>query len=138
MAKKNKGPRISGQPQSQRQLRVGELIRHALIEALSRGVIYDPVIEDSHPTISEVRPSPDLKRATVFVAPLGGGDATELLKVLKQKSGMLRSEVSRRVTLKYTPDLAFVADDSFDRASDLGRLMHSPGVARDLASDEEE
>ena len=138
MPKKNKGPRVSGQPQSQRQLRVGELVRKALIESLTRGVIYDPIIEDAQPTISEVRASPDLKRATVYVAPLGGGDPSALLKALNNKGGQLRSEVGRKVNLRYTPALSFVADDSFDRASDLNSLIHSPDVARDLQDEAEE
>ncbi len=132
MPKRQKGPRVSGQPQSQRQLRVGELVRKALIESLARGVIYDPIIEDAQPTISEVRASPDLKRATVYVSPLGGGDPSALLKALKNRAGLLRAEVSRKVNLRVTPALSFVADDSFDRASDLNELIHSPDVARDL------
>ncbi|MGB0920032.1 MAG: 30S ribosome-binding factor RbfA [Alphaproteobacteria bacterium] len=136
MPKRQKGPRVSGQPQSQRQLRVGEVVRKALVESLARGVIYDPIIEDAKPTISEVRASPDLKRASVYVSPLGGGDPTALLKALNNRGGLLRAEVSRKVNLRVTPALSFVADESFDRASNLNNLIHSPDVARDLTLDD--
>lgn len=138
MPKRQKGPRVSGQAQTQRQLRVGELIRHALIASLARGVVYDPIIEDAAPTISEVRASPDLKRATVYVAPLGGGDPAALLKALNKRGGLLRAEISRKINLRFTPALHFVADESFDRASDLNNLIYSPDVARDLKAEQED
>ncbi|MDX2100960.1 MAG: 30S ribosome-binding factor RbfA [Alphaproteobacteria bacterium] len=119
--------RSRGGPPSQRQLRVGEAVRHALVAVLARGEVRDPGLEalghGTLVTVSEVRMSPDLKHATCFVTPLGGGDATELVRALKRVAPWLRAEVARAVTLKFAPDLHFQPDTSFDDAARLDQLI---------------
>lgn len=117
---------------SNRQLKVGEELRHALAWVLERGDLADPALATTPITVTEVRASPDLRQATVFVVPLGGGDPTEVLAALKRARPLLRHEIARRVALKYVPDLSFAADTSFDTASHIDRLLHRPEVARDL------
>src|SRR6476661_394380 len=117
---------------SQRQLRVGELIRHELSAMLSRGDVHDPVIEQHLITIPEVRMSPDLRLATVYVMPLGGRDEKDVLEALDRNKRYLRGEIARRVNLKFAPDLRFRTDDRFDEAARIEKLLHSPQVARDL------
>ncbi|MFP3943785.1 MAG: 30S ribosome-binding factor RbfA [Alphaproteobacteria bacterium] len=119
---------------SQRQLRVGELIRHTLSEIFARGELRDPDVENTIITVSEVRVSPDLKNATVFVAPLGGGDAGPLLKGLKRSRRYLRGELGRRIETKFTPDLTFIEDTSFDEAQRVEDLLRSEKVAADLTA----
>lgn len=121
---------------SQRQLRAGELVRRALAEIVARGDIQDPDLMGRPITISEVRMSPDLRHALCFVAPLGGGDATGIATALTRVRAYLRGQLSREVTFKFMPDLAFEPDVSFDRAEAVDRLLHSPKVARDLASED--
>jgi len=117
---------------SQRQLRVGELVRHALAEVLSRGEAADEVLS-SHPiTVPEVRMSPDLKLATAYVMPLGGRDQKKVLEALERNKKYLRSEVVRRVKMKFAPDLRFLIDERFDEAERIERLLRSPEVLRDL------
>jgi ribosome-binding factor A len=117
---------------SQRQLRVAEEIRYALAMAMERGDIHDPVLAATPVTFTEVRVSPDLKNATAFITPLGGGDATEVLKALKRATPFLRHEVARKVTMKYVPKLSFQPDTSFDEFRHIDELLHSPEVRRDL------
>ncbi|SDH38374.1 30S ribosome-binding factor RbfA [Roseospirillum parvum] len=117
---------------SNRQLKVGEELRHALAWVLERGDLADPGLAQTPVTVTEVRASPDLRQATVFVVPLGGGDATEVLAALKRARPLLRHEIARRVVLKYVPDLSFAADTSFDTAAHIDHLLHRPEVARDL------
>ena len=117
---------------SQRQLRAGEVIRHALAEILQRGEIIDPVLETRVVTIPEVRMSPDLKWATVFVMPLGGQDLEPVLEALRRNRKPLRGELARRVKLKFMPDLRFEPDRTFDEADRMSALLRSPSVARDL------
>jgi ribosome-binding factor A len=122
---------------SQRQLRVGELIRHALAEVLARGEAPDEVLA-SHPiTVPEVRMSPDLRLATVYVMPLGGRDQQAVLSALDRNKKFLRGEVVHRVSLKFAPELRFRIDERFDEAERIDRLLRSPEVARDLKKDEE-
>lgn len=123
---------------SQRQLRVGELMRHELAAILQRGDIADPVLETHPVTISEVRLSPDLKIATVFVMPLGGRDVRTVVKALAFNRRFLRGLLGKRLALKFTPDLRFLADETFDRAAETDRLLRSPQVARDLAEEGDE
>ena len=127
---------------SQRQQRVAELVRHALAEVLGRGDIQDPVLNQHVVTIPEVRMSPDLKLATAFVMPLGGGDERPVLEALERNRKVLRQEVARRVDLKFAPDLRFLRDESFDEAARIDALLRSEKVRRDLeqgaASDETE
>lgn len=116
---------------SQRQLRVGELIRHELAAILSRGDIHDDVLA-SHPvSVPEVRMSPDLKIATAYVMPLGGRDERPVLAALEKHRKLLRTEVARRVNLKFAPDLRFRRDESFDEAARIDALLRSEKVVRD-------
>lgn len=122
------GPRAP----SQRQLRVGELVRHAVAELLARGEIMDPEVAELMITVPEVRMSPDLKNATVFVTPLGGGDAKAAVKALERHRRWIRGQVAHKVNLKYAPDLVFRFDDRFDETARIDALLRSPDVAQDL------
>ena len=113
----------AGAGQSQRQLRVGEGLRHVLAELLLRGEIHDPVIADSHLTISEVRMTPDLRHATVFATELGGELSAGLSEALARVAPRLRGEVARRLHLKYAPELSFRADPSFREAARIEALL---------------
>lgn len=124
-------------PPSQRQLRVGEEIRHALALIFERGDFRDPDLASAHVTVTEVRASPDLKHMTVFVTPLGGGDAAPLLAALKRAAPFLRGQVAKAVRTKYAPDLVFRADTTIDAAARIEALFHSPEVQRDLKRDED-
>ena len=117
---------------SQRQLKVGELIRHALAEILSRGDVLDEVLSRHSLTVPEVRMTPDLKLATAYVMPLGGGDADEVVAHLEQHKRFLRGELAPRVKLKFMPELRFKVDTSFESSSRIDALLASPRVARDL------
>lgn len=123
---------------SVRLLRVGEQVRHALSDILMRGDVHDEVLASHSVSITEVRMSPDLRHATVFVKPLLGADEAEVIKALKKNVRYLRGEVSRRVNTKYAADLKFLPDESFDEGSHIDRLLRSPKVARDLHGDEQE
>ena len=114
-------------------LRVGELIRHVLAECLSRGLVAEPVLETSVVTIPEVRMSPDLKLATVYVMPLGGQNVEPVLAALDRNKKLLRAEVAHKVNLRFAPDLRFRVDDSFDKSLRIDALLDSPDVKRDLA-----
>ena len=128
-----RGHRPSGQSaQSQRQLRVGELVRHALSEILMRGDVQDPALAGVVVTVPEVRMSPDLRVATAYVAPLGGQKGEALVEALTRHARFLRGEVAHRVTLKFAPELRFRLDDRFERASRLDALLRSEPVRRDL------
>ncbi len=122
---------------SQRQLRVGEVLRHALAELLARVEIDDPELSGTSVTVTEVRPSPDLKHAAVFVAPLGGIRQKEIQTALNRHTRFLRGEVARRVSLKFMPDLRFMLDTSFDESGKIDAILRSPDVVRDLGSDDE-
>ena len=128
MAKK---PNSQGSGPSQRQLRVGELIRHALAEMLARGDIHDDVLAKHVVTVPEVRLSPDLKLATCYIMPLGGQDIAPVLKALDANKRYIRGEVAHRVNLKYAPDLRFRQDESFDEAARIDALLDSEAVRRD-------
>lgn len=120
---------------SQRQLRVGELIRRRLSEVLARGEVRDPDLSDLSITVSEVRLSPDLRAATAFVLPLGGAGGAGALAALGRNRGELRHLVARALDLKFAPDLRFVLDDSFDRMDATRRMLEEPRVRRDLGGD---
>lgn len=122
---------------SQRQLKAGELIRHALVDILAREDFRDPDLAGQSVTVGEVRCSPDLKHATAFVAPLGPGDADKLAAGLNRASAFLRGRLGREIELKFTPNLHFVADASYDEASRIDALLRRPEVARDLDEDGE-
>ncbi len=135
MSKKTKA--ASAAP-SQRMLRVAELIRHKLAEMLSRGDIHDDVLAGSVITVPEVRLSPDLKIATVYIMPLGGEDSKPAIEALARNKRFIRGEIARTINLKYAPDLRFLRDETFDEASRIDRLLRSPKVQQDLKSDGEE
>src|SRR5437660_4266345 len=105
-----------GRGPSQRQLRVGELVRHTLADMLTRGEVHDPVIEGHMITVPEVRMSPDLRLATIYVMPLGGRDVEEVITALERNRRYLRGEIARRVNLKFAPDIRFRPDERFDEA----------------------
>ncbi len=121
-----------GHAPSQRQLRVGEEIRHSLATVLERGELRDPGLQGTPLTVTEVRATPDLRHATVYVVPLGGGDCAEALKALNRARPYLRRQIARAVHLKYAPDLHFRADETFDEASHINTLMHNPHVSQDI------
>ncbi|MCC7428382.1 MAG: 30S ribosome-binding factor RbfA [Alphaproteobacteria bacterium] len=118
---------------SQRQLRVAESIRHILAELFARAPFRDPELARAHITITEVRTSPDLRHAHVYVAPLGGGDAQALVAALERAKAFLRGEVAHAMRLKFAPDLHFLAETAIDHAAHIDALLHRPDVARDLA-----
>jgi ribosome-binding factor A len=117
---------------SQRQLRVGELVRHALAEMLTRGEVHDPVIEKHLVTVPEVRMTADLRLATVYVMPLGGRDAEEVVAAFERHKKFLRAELAHRINLKFAPDIRFRVDERFAEADRIEKLLHSPEVKRDL------
>jgi ribosome-binding factor A len=117
---------------SQRQLRVGELIRHALAEMLSRGEVHDPVIEGNVITVPEVRMTADLRLATIYVMPLGGRKTDAVLAALARNQRFLRGEIARRVNLKFAPEIRFRLDERFDEAERIEKLLRTPAVRRDL------
>ena len=129
---RNKHHRESTPGGSQRQLRVGELIRHAVAEMLSRGDVHDPVIEGHLITVPEVRMSPDLRLATIYVMPLGGKDVQEVIEALERNKRYLRGEIAQRVNLKFAPDIRFRIDERFDEAERIEKLLRAPEVQRDL------
>jgi ribosome-binding factor A len=129
--------RKKGKAPSQRQLRVGEELRHILAELLGRGDLHDPALAGKSITVSEVRSSPDMRHATVFVMPLGGkGDVAEIVAALNHAGPYLSHEVGRRITMKFTPRLHFELDQVFDEALHIETLLHQPAVARDLIRDD--
>jgi len=123
---------------SQRQLRVGEIVRHAIADILSQGSVHDPDLEGHIITVPEVRMSPDLKLATIYVMPLGGRDTGVVLAALERNKKFLRGEVARRVNLKFAPDVRFRVDERFDEAERIEKLLRTPAVQRDLAPDSPE
>ena len=122
---------------SVRLLRVGEQVRHALSEILMRGDVHDETLASHSVSVTEVRMSPDLRHATVFVKPLLGADEEAVLKALRKHVRYLRGEVSKRVNTKYAADLKFLADESFDEGSRIDSLLRAPKVAQDLPGDEQ-
>ena len=129
-------PRSTMSGPSQRMLRVGEQVRHALSETLQRGEILDPLIENSVVSVSEVRMSPDLKIATAFVSPLGAGDADAVVEALNKHAKFVRGRVSGALRqMKYMPEFRFRLDTSYDNFQKINELLHSPEVARDLGPD---
>ena len=113
-------------------MRVGELVRHAISEILAQGNVHDPVLEGHLVTVPEVRMSPDLKLATIYVMPLGGRDVGEVVAALERNKKFLRGEIAHRVNLKFAPDIRFRADERFDEAERIEKLLRTPAVQRDL------
>ena len=120
---------------SQRQLRVGELIRHALADILQRGEVHDPALEGMVVTVPEVRVTPDLKLATVFLMPLGGKGADTVVDVFDRNKRFLRGEIAHRINLRYAPDLRFQLDTSFAEGDRVDALLRRPEVKRGLGGD---
>lgn len=129
---KNKTHEGSGP--SQRQLRVGELIRRALSEVLARGDVHDPDLNRLSITVGEVRTSPDLRIATAYVLPLGGKGRDEVLKLLSRNKGELRRVISKKLALKFAPDLRFQLDQTFDQMDDTRRMLEQDAVRRDTGA----
>jgi len=122
----------AGAEPSQRQLRVGELVRHTLSDMLTRGEIHDPVIEGHLITVPEVQMTADLRLATIYVMPLGGHDREAVLGALERNKRFLRGEISHRINLKFAPDIRFRIDERFDEAERIDKLLRTPAVRRDL------
>jgi len=123
---------------SQRQLRVGELVRHALADMLTRGEVHDPVIEGHLITVPEVRMTADLRLATIYVMPLGGRDAEEVVAAFERHKKFLRAELAHRINLKFAPDIRFRVDERFAEAERIEKLLRSPQVQRDLKHEDDE
>jgi len=117
---------------SQRALRVGEVIRHAVSELLTRGDVHDPVLEGHLITVPEVRMSADLRLATIYIMPLGGRDVEEVLEALERHKRFLRGEIAHHVNLKFAPEIRFRIDERFDEAERIEKLLRTPAVQRDL------
>ncbi len=128
----------SPEGKSVRLLRVGEQVRHALSDILMRGEVHDDVLASHSVSVTEVRMSPDLRHATVFVKPLLGADEAAVLKALRTNTAFLQRSVATRVNTKYAAKLKFLVDESFDQGSHIDTILRSPTVARDLGLDEEE
>ena len=127
----NRFPQGQGQGPSQRQLRVGELIRRTLSDVLLRGDVHDPDLNRHSITVGEVRTSPDLKVATAYVLPLGGNGQEDVLKLLARNKGELRRLMAKKLVLKYAPDLRFQLDETFDRMDETRRMLAQDVVRRD-------
>ena len=123
---------------SQRQLRVGEQVRHAIAEILAQGSVHDADLEGHIITVPEVRMSPDLKLATIYVMPLGGRDTELVIAALERNKKFLRGEVARRVNLKFAPDIRFRVDERFDEAERIEKLLRTPAVQKDLDKNPEQ
>jgi ribosome-binding factor A len=123
---------------SQRMLRMGELVRHALAEVFSRGDVHDPVLEAHVITIPEVAMTPDLRHATAYVMPLGGKDARAVLDALNRNKKYMRGVIAKKIQAKFTPDLHFRIDERFDRAEKIDKLLRQPEVQRDLKREDDE
>jgi len=136
--RKHEGRREGAAGSSQRQLRVSELVRHALADILSHGVVHDPELAGYIITVPEVRMSPDLRLATIYVMPLGGQGLETVIAALDRNKKFLRGEIAHRVNLKFAPDIRFHADDRFDEAERIDRLLRTPAVQKDLKPDSEE
>ena len=122
---------------SQRQLRVGEMLRHALADILRQNDIRDPDLDGVSVTITQVKPSPDMRYATVYCEPLGGENAKVIIAALNRHKGFLRGEMGHRIATKFTPELRFVEDESFAEAEKIETILKSERVSRDLAADGE-
>jgi ribosome-binding factor A len=123
---------------SQRQLRVGELVRHAVAELLTRGDVHDPVIEGHLITVPEVRMTPDLRLATIYIMPLAGRDTDKVIAAFERNKKFIRGEIAHAVNLKFAPDIRFHIDNRFEEAERIDKLLRSPEVKRDLDDEGED
>jgi ribosome-binding factor A len=121
---------------TQRQLRAGELVRHALVEILREEALVDPSLAGVSVTVTEVRMSPDLRHAHCFVEPLGGDGAAAVVAGLNRTAKFLRGRLGRAIEMKFTPDLKFIHDESFNEAARIDRLFEDPKIRQDLAEDD--
>ena len=128
---------FGAQGRSQRQLRVGEELRHALAQLLRPGELRDPALFDANVTVTEVQLSPDLRNATAFVMPLGGANAADIIAGLRRSAPYLKGQVARAVRLRRVPNLTFALDSAFDSAHRIATLLHSETVKRDLHPDDD-
>jgi ribosome-binding factor A len=136
--KRDSGRGSSTNGSSQRQLRVSELVRHAIADILGQGGVHDPALEGHIITVPEVRMSPDLKLATIYIMPLGGRGTDEVIDALERNKKFLRGEVAHRVNLKFAPDIRFRVDERFDEAERIEKLLRTPAVQRDLKTDSDD
>lgn len=134
---KSRGHKPQASGPTQRQLRAGELVRHALVEILREEDFPEEALQGVSVTVTEVRVSPDLRHAIVFAEPLGGGHAGEVIQALNRHARFLRGRLGHAIAMKFTPDLKFVHDESFDEAERISRLFDDPRVQADLAKDDE-
>lgn len=132
-----KNSKFAGAGPSQRQLRVGELIRRTLSDILNRGEIHDPDLNRLSITVSEVRVTPDLRIATAFVLPLGGENKEEAIAALARNKWQIRQTITKQMSVKHSPDIRFLIDDTFDRMDETNRLFAKEDVRRDLAADDD-
>lgn len=138
---RNRKANLSAHAPSQRQLRAGELVRHALVEILAREEFRDPALQGVAITIGEVRSSPDLRHANVFCSALGKSgkaEMEEIAEALNRAAGFLRGRLGREIEMKFTPQLHFIADLSYDEAADMNAVFRRAEVARDLDPEDEE
>ena len=138
MSRRKHAHHDSNQGASQRQLRVGEMLRHALSEILRESDIRDPDLSGVSVTVTQVKPSPDMRHATVFAQPLGGKNVKQVIAALNKHKHFLRGELGHKITLKFTPDLRFVEDESFAEADRIESILKSPLVQRDLNHEDED
>ena len=124
--------RRRGDAPNQRQLRVGEELRHALVRILAHEHFRDPALDGAQVTVTEVRIGPDLRNATAFVVPFGGGEGRELVAALNRAAGFFRAQLAHAVTLRFAPTIRFEIDRTFERAGRIDQLLHDPRVERDL------
>ena len=117
---------------SQRQLRVGEMLRHAIVSVLARGDLHDPELEGVSITVSEVRMTPDLRNARIFMTPLGGQDTIVITQALNRAAAFIRRQLGKEIEMRYLPKLVFESDDLFDQGEKIEKLLRSPSVVRDL------
>ena len=132
----DRSPKSDSLQRSQRQLRAGELVRHALAEILREEPFHDPVLVGTSVTVTEARVSPDLRHATVFVEPLGGRNADDVVAALNRSSRYIRGVLGRSIEMRFTPDLRFVHDETFEASASMNRLFDNPIVQRDLQAPE--
>ncbi len=138
MARHKQHHRNSTPGGSQRQLRVGELVRHAIADMLARGDVHDPVIEGHLITVPEVRMTADLRLATIYIMPLAGRDADAVLAAFERHKRFLRAEIAHRINLKFAPDIRFRIDERFEEAERIDKLLRSPAVKRELEQEDDE
>jgi ribosome-binding factor A len=131
-------PDLQSAPRGQRQLRVGEELRHALARLLRPGELRDPALFDANVTVTEVQLSPDLRNATAFVMPLGGANAADIIAGLRRSAPYLKGQVAKAVRLRHVPNLSFQLDSAFDSAERIASLLHSEAIERDLRDTDED